>query len=270
MTPALVYLVLFFFAPLAVMLGFSLLHFSDYHFVGPPSLANYITIVTAPSYLGVFARTVFLSLVAAVIAVVLAYPFTYVITFVYPARSRVLYFLILVCLFGGYLVRVYAWRTILGAEGVVNGSLMSLGIIDTPWRWMLNSSFAVVLTTSNFLVPLAVVPLYSSMQNVSPRLLEAARDLGSSPLDVSRRIVLPLVIRGLIVSLVFCFIASAGEFAIPSLLGGIETSFVGNQIQFQFGSSGDWPLGAAMAVWLVVVVVAFAAFGAWLLRRGLR
>ena len=100
---------------------------------------------------------------------------------------------------------------------------------------------------TNFLVPLAVLPIYASMQNVSPGLLEAARDLGSSRLDITRRVVLPLVLPGVLVAFAFCFIASAGDFAIPALLGGVESPFIGNQIQFQIGQTSNWPLAAAMA-----------------------
>src|SRR4029077_8271081 len=171
--------------------------------------------------------TIALSLLASVIVLAIAYPFAYAITFVFPRRRQLLYFLVLVSLFGGYLVRIYAWRTILGAEGVINGTLITLGIIQEPIRALLNSPIAVVIALVNFLVPLAVLPIYAAMQNVSPGLLEASRDLGAGSVDVTRSVVLPLTLPGVRVAFIFVFIASTGEFAIPSLLGGTETQFVG-------------------------------------------
>jgi spermidine/putrescine transport system permease protein len=115
-------------------------------------------------------------------------------------------------------------------------------------------------------VPLAVLPIYAAMQNVSPGLLEASRDLGAGSVDVTRSVVLPLTLPGVRVAFIFVFIAATGEFAIPSLLGGTETQFVGNHIQFQMGSTLDWPLGAAMSITLIVSVIMISGLLAGLMR----
>ncbi len=268
--PALVYFLLFYVGPLLVLGYISFLTFTNFRFVEPLSLDNYIKVVESETFRILFTRTVVLAFLSAAIAVALAYPFAYIVTFIFPGRSRSLYFLVLVALFGGYLVRIYAWRTILGVEGVINGTLMTVGVIDEPIRAILNGPFAVVVSLVNFLVPLAVLPIYASMQNVSPGLIEAARDLGSSRVDVTRRVMLPLVMPGVRVAFAFCFIAAAGDFAIPALLGGVESPFIGNQIQFQIGQTSNWPLAAAMTITLIALVVAIVALVSWVGRRAIR
>ena len=268
--PALVYFALFYVGPLLVLVYISFLSFRNFQFVEPLTFNNYVNVLTSETFRILFTRTVALSILSAVLAVGLAYPFAYIVTFVFPSRSRSLYFLILVALFGGYLVRIYAWRTILGVEGVINGTLLTLGVIEEPIREILNGPFAVVVSMVNFLVPLAVLPIYAAMQNVSPGLIEAARDLGSSRLQITRRVILPLVLPGVLVAFAFCFIAAAGDFAIPALLGGVESPFIGNQIQFQIGQTSNWPLAAAMATTLIALVVLIVAGVTLVARRVIR
>ena len=266
LAPTLAYFAVFYIAPMLVLVWISFLSFRDFQFVEPFTIDNYLAVARSETFRILFVRTIVLSFIAAVLAVAIAYPFAYIITFVFPARSRGLYFLVLVSLFGGYLVRIYAWRTILGVEGMINGTLLTLGWINEPIREILNSPFAVVIALINFLVPLAVLPIYAAMQNVSPGLLEAARDLGSSRLDVTRRVMLPLVLPGVRVAFAFCFIAAAGDFAIPALLGGAGSSFIANQIQFQIGQTANWPLAAAMAMTLIVLVVLITGAITWASR----
>jgi len=270
LVPALIYFLLFYVGPLLVLGYISFLTFTNFRFVEPLSFDNYAKVLSSETFRILFTRTVVLAFLSAVIAVALAYPFAYIVTFIFPGRTRSLYFLVLVALFGGYLVRIYAWRTILGVEGVINGTLLTVGVIDEPIRAILNGPFAVVVSLVNFLVPLAVLPIYASMQNVSPGLIEAARDLGSSRVDVTRRVMLPLVMPGVRVAFAFCFIAAAGDFAIPALLGGVESPFIGNQIQFQIGQTSNWPLAAAMALTLIVLVVLITGAVTWVSRRVIR
>jgi spermidine/putrescine transport system permease protein len=263
LTPTLLYFLAFYVGPLIVLAYFSFLTFRNFQFVPPLTFNNYVDVANSEPFRILFVRTILLSFLSAVVALSIAYPFAYIATFVFPKRSRTLYFIILVSLFGGYLVRIYAWRTILGIEGLVNGTLLTFGWIHEPIREILNSPFAVVVALVNFLVPLAVLPIYSSMQNVSPGLLEAARDLGSSRVDVTRRVMLPLVLPGVRVAFAFCFISAAGDFAIPALLGGVGSPFIANQIQFQIGQTSNWPLAAAMAMTLIALVVVITAVLSW-------
>jgi spermidine/putrescine transport system permease protein len=270
LTPALIYFALFFIGPFLALFALSFFTFQHFDFLPQLTLDNYASVLASDTFATLYVRTIGLSLLASTIVVAIAFPFAYTLTFVFGRHRQLLYFLVLVSLFGGYLVRIYAWRTILGAEGVINGTLISLGLINEPIRAILNSPFAVVVALVNFLVPLAVLPIYAAMQNVSPGVLEAARDLGGNSWSVTRGVVLPLTLPGVRVAFIFTFIASAGEFAIPSLLGGTETEFVGNHIQFQMGQTLNWPLGAAMAITLIVSAIAIsfvlAAFMRFLAR----
>ena len=162
-----------------------------------------------------------------------------------------LYFLVLVSLFGGYLVRIYAWRSMLGRDGVVNSFLISTHIISAPLSFLLNSNFAIVIALLNFLIPLGVLPIFSAMQNISPRLLEAAEDLGdlTDPDRADYRASphhpgesgLPSRSASL---------RPWPNWVTPQLLGGPLDQFVGNQILYEFGETLNWPLGAAIALTL--------------------
>jgi spermidine/putrescine transport system permease protein len=266
LAPALVYFLLLFVGPLLVLVVFSFFTFRDLRWHAELNLGNYVTAMTDPAYRTILIRTVTVAAATTIAVLAIAYPFTYVITFVLPRRRQVLYFLVLVTLFGSYLVRIYAWRTILGREGLINATLTGVGLIPEPLDILLSSPLAVGIALTNFLLPLAVLPIYASMQNVSPSLLEAARDLGAGPLRVMRQVALPLTMPGVRVAAAFTFIAAAADFATPALLGGASGRMAGGAIVREFGQTLDWPLGAALAVTLVavlvlVVVIGWAALG---------
>lgn len=168
--------------PLAILFAYSFYTYRDFDFVSDFTVQNYLDVITGDRYHTYFLRTIKIAFIVSGLVLILSYPFAYLLTFVFRRRRELLYFLVLVSLFGGYLVRIYAWRTMLGREGLINEGLISAGVVDHPLRFFLNSEFAIVITLVNFLLPLGVLPLFSAMQNVSPRLLDAARDLGSSRL----------------------------------------------------------------------------------------
>ena len=263
LAPALLWFLLFFVGPFLVLLAFSFHTFRGLEWLPVFTFENYAETLTSPVFRVIFWRTLTVALSVTVAVLLIAYPFTYIITFVFPARRQLLYFLVLVTLFGSYLVRIYAWRTILGAEGLINGSLVEVGLIEEPMRFLLNSPLAVGIALTNFLVPLAVLPIYSSMQNVSPGLLEAGRDLGAGQLGLVRRVVFPLTLPGVRVAAAFTFIAAAADYATPALLGGVSGRMAGGAIVHEFGSTLNWPLGAALAMTLIaglVVVVVLMWF----------
>ena len=268
LAPAIIYFAAFFVGPFLGLIALAFWTTRGFDFFPDITLDNLVTVATDRLYHVVFLRTISLAFVTTLIAVVIAYVFAFVATFVYPRRRQTLYFLVLVTLFGSYLVRIYAWRTILGAEGVVNGTLIGIGLIDEPLRFLLNSPIAIVVAMTNFLIPVAILPIYAAMQNVSPRLLEAARDLGSGPVDTVRRVVLPLTMPGVRVAVAFTFIAAAGDFATPSLLGGGPWSqLIGTQMGYQFQAALNWPLGSAIALALIIVLVVFSVLLAAITRR---
>jgi len=255
LAPATAYFAALFLGPLAILIAYSFWRTENYQFIPSFSLENYREVLTSPVYQPYFERTLLLALLVAVLVLVIAYPFAYALTFVFPRRRQLLYFLVLVSLFGGYLVRIYAWRTMLGKEGLINSALEGAGVIDHPVGFFLNSQFAIVLTLVNFYLPLGVLPIFSAMQNVSPALLEAADDLGSSRLHAMRRVLIPMTMRGVTAAFAFTFIAAAAEWVTPLLVGGAGDQFVGNQVVTAFGTDLNWPLGAALALTLVVVAL---------------
>jgi spermidine/putrescine transport system permease protein len=255
LAPSAVYFLAFFAAPVSFLVAYSLFTTENFDYVADLTLANYREAVTSEVFRAYFLRSFRLAAIISTIVVVVSFPFAYAITYVFPRRRQALYFLVLVSLFGGYLVRIYAWRNILGRRGVLNESLATAGIIDEPIRFFLNSEFAIVLASVNFLIPLGILPIFSAMQNVSPSLLEAAHDLGASRVRTALTVVLPLSMRGVRAAFGFAFIAAAAEWVTPQLLGGTGDQMIGNQIAFQFGGGLDWPLGAALAITLVVAVL---------------
>ena len=256
--PGSLYFALLFLVPLAGLLAMSFFSLEDFNPVIDFTLSNYIEVLTSSIHARLGLRTIQVAAILTVIVLVVSFPCAYVLNFVFRAKRQLLYFLILVSLFGGYIVRIYAWRSILGRQGVINQSLIGMGVIDEPVRYLLNSMFAVGTSLVNFLVPLGVLPIFAAMQNVSPHVIEAARDLGASRLRAARQIVLPLSMRGVRAATAFVFIATLGEWVTPRLLGGTKDLLIGNRIEFYFGQSLEWPQGAALAMTLMVAMGVFA------------
>jgi spermidine/putrescine transport system permease protein len=263
LAPSAIYFVLLFVVPLVVLLVYSFYTYQNFNFTAKLTLSNYTQALTSPALRDFYFRTLKIAFAVSIVVVLVSYVYSHILMYVLPRARRILYFLVLVSLFGGYLVRIYAWRTMLGRDGVVNSFLISTHVTSSPLSFLLNSNFAIVIALLNFLIPLGVLPIFSAMQNISPRLLEAAEDLGASKLRTVRTIVLPLTTRGIRAAFAFCFIATMAEWVTPQLLGGPLDQFVGNQILYEFGQTLNWPLGAAIALTLIasVVVILAALFG---------
>jgi ABC-type spermidine/putrescine transport system permease subunit I len=255
LAPPAIYFVVLFVVPLVVLLAYSFYTYQNFNFTTNLTVANYTQALTSPALRDFYFRTLKIAFAVSVIVVAVSYAFSHILMYVLPRAKRILYFLVLVSLFGGYLVRIYAWRTMLGRDGVVNSLLVSTHVISSPLSFLLNSNFAIVIALLNFLIPLGVLPIFSAMQNIPPRLLEAAEDLGASRIRIIRTIVLPLTTRGIRAAFAFCFIATMAEWVTPQLLGGPLDQFVGNQILYEFGETLNWPLGAAIALTLIASVV---------------
>ena len=266
LSPAAAFFGVFFLAPLAILVLYSFYTYSNYDFTSNYTLENYREAITSDVFRTYFVRTLEIALIVSGVVIVLSYPLCYVMTFVFRTRTQVLYFFVLVSLFGGYLVRIYAWRTLLGADGLINDGLISAGIVHKPVKAFLNSNFALVLTMVNFYLPLGVLPIFAAMQNVSPGLVDAGRDLGSGTLHVTRRVMLPLTMRGVLAGFAFTFIATAAEWVTPLLVGGTGDQLIGNQIAYEFNTAVDWPLGAALALTLIAFLIVFVGLVMVLLR----
>jgi spermidine/putrescine transport system permease protein len=220
------------------------------------TLKNYVR--TFDEHADTLAFTLALALVIALLTTALGFVYAYLIRFKVGRWGPVLLFIALVTLFGGYLMKIYAWKTILGNAGALNTALIALGIVDEPVTALFYTPGAVVVTLIHFLLPFAVLPIYSSLRGVSEIELEAARDLGAGPWTVMSGIVIPRCRPGITAAFILCFLVSAGDYVTPILVGGTMT-MVGTLIVPQFGNFFNWPLGAAMSftmLFLAVLVIA--------------
>ncbi len=242
---------------LGVFLGFPLLLLTAYSFRAGmsgaffrdwvPTLDNYRTLAATPSFLELLAVSVGIAFVVAVMATVLAYPVAYYVVFRARARAGIYIVLLLIPFWISYLLRVMAWKLILGSNGVVNAVLQSLGMIHEPISVFFYSRFAVVLTLVYVWTPFVALPILATLYRIDRSLLEAAASLGATPAQRFWRITFPLSRPGLVAGVVMVFIPTVGEYVTPLLVGGSTGAMYGNIIQDFFGRSANWPLGAALA-----------------------
>ena len=271
LAPAVTFYLLFFVAPILILFLYSFWTHQGFDVVPVFTLSNYLTGLTTTTYAAVLVRTVIVGLVTASIVVPTAYVLAYVMRFVFESRAQLLLNVVLVSMFSGYLVRIYAWRTILGREGLLNTVLIQLGLVHDPITVLIFSPAAVVITLVELLIPLALLPVYGSMANVSKDHVEVARDLGSTGFRLHRTILIPMVLPGLSVAFAIAFILSAGDFVTPGLVGGTQGLMVGNLVADQFkGLGSNWPLGAALAFLIVGIVIAIYLAITRLLRLATR
>ncbi|HEX6016130.1 MAG TPA: ABC transporter permease [Geminicoccaceae bacterium] len=210
-------------------------------------------------YGDILLRTVAMGVAVGALTTALAAAFAYALRFRAGRFAEPLLFLTLLTVFGGYLVKIYAWKSILGSDGLVNGALVRLGVVEAPVEALLYSRTAVVVTLVNLLLPFAVLPVHAALRNVPEDCLDAARDLGASPFVTAWRVVLPQCRWGLFAAFAVAFLGAAGDYVTPLLLGGASGSMLGQFIALQFSARFNWPLGAAMSFTLFAACMAVVA-----------
>jgi len=251
---------IFFIIPLTILGLYSFWTQVDFKIRPGFTLEHYDAVLTTSLYRAVFLRTVIVAILTAIVVVPIAYILAYIMQFVFPRKGRILFDIILVSMFSGYLVRIYAWRTILGKEGLLNATLLQLHIISEPITFLIFSNWSIAITLVGLLIPLALLPISSSMANVSKDHLEVAGDLGSRGLKMHRTILIPMVLPGISTAFAISFILAAGDFVVPTMLGGTNGVMVGNLIADQFkGLAPNWPLGAALAISVLLVLITIHA-----------
>jgi ABC-type spermidine/putrescine transport system permease subunit I len=237
-------LVLFVF-PMLIMAVVSILQAREFELTRELTLRNYVFFLGNWIYLKVLLRTVLVAATVTAICLVLAYPFAYFLL-AFPRRwQRTFLVLVIMPFWTSYLLRVYAWMTILGERGIVNQGLMLVGAIDQPARFLLHSYFAVVVVSVYLYLPYSVLALYTTLERLDPSLVRAAQDLGASPVQAFRHVVLPLSLPGVLASFVFVFIPMLGEFVTPRLVGGAEAILIVNILVSQLRAL-RFGIGAAM------------------------
>jgi spermidine/putrescine transport system permease protein len=235
-----------------------------------PSLANYAMVLHRPLYATLLWRSVSVSLASSVAAVVLAYPMAYLIAF-HGGRRRTTW-LVLVALpfWTSYLLRTFAWKVILGYNGLINSTLLHFALIDKPVEALLYNPLAVIITLTHAWVPFVMLPVYVSLSQIDPSLLEAARDLGDGAARRFFRVILPLSMPGVVSGLLLAFIPTVGDYVTPALVGGMSGTLIGNSIQGQFGRANNWPMGAALSVVVILAIALSAAALRFVLTRARR
>ena len=233
--------------------------------------ANYVTAWTEPMYQYLMARSLKISIFVTAATVFLAYPVAYFISFhVAPKRKAMWIFLITIPFWTSYLMRIFLWKVILGYNGVINGSLTGLGIIDEPLSFILYNQNAVVLTLAHAWVPFAILPIFVALERVDRSLIEAAEDLGDSRLRRFLRVTLPLSMPGVIAATIIVFIPTIGDYVTPRLVGGPNGLMISNMIEMQFKKANNAPLGAALAISAMGIVTFFALVFLWMNRKYVR
>ena len=206
---------------------------------------NYVTALTDEN-LEIGLQTLWVAFTVALLTTIFGFIYAYIVRFRAGRWSKAMLFVALVTLFGGYLMKIYAWKTILGNEGVLNSAFLSLGLIGEPIAALLYSPGAVIATLTHFLLPFAILPIYGTLRGISDIELDAARDLGARPWQTMAGIIVPRCRAGITTAFLFAFLIAAGDYITPQLVGG-KLTMTGNLIAVQFGQRFNWPLGAAMS-----------------------
>ena len=233
--------------------------------------ANYQAAWTEPMYQYLMARSLKISIFVTASTVFLAYPVAYFISFyVAPKRKAMWIFLTTIPFWTSYLMRIFLWKVILGYNGVINGSLTGLGIINEPLSFILYNQNAVVLTLAHAWIPFAILPIFVALERVDRSLIEAAEDLGDSALRRFFRVTLPLSMPGVIAATIIVFIPTIGDYVTPRLVGGPNGLMISNMIELQFKKANNAPLGSALAISAMGIVTFFALAFLWLNRKYVR
>jgi spermidine/putrescine transport system permease protein len=253
--PATLGMLVFFVAPLVTFVVYSFLTAGLFSVSGPLTLANYTDAIRAPASGRLAVNSFVVGILAASVSLAVALPIAYWLR--YHARSLRVFvlFLITATLFASYLVRIYAWRSILGENGLLNDGLERIGVIDHALGFLLYSRFAITVALVHIFLPYVVLVLYAGFGPMSPSLLESAQDLGANALTRWRRVVLPLIAAPAVSAFLFVFVLSASDYVTPQFLGASRDVMLGVQIQANFKGLGNFPLGAAQSLLMLAAFV---------------
>lgn len=267
LSPTLIVMAFAMCVPFAIMVAMSFWTQHGFEFDTAFTLANYGEAVDGPVYWALMIRSLAIAGACTVATVLLAYPMAYYVAF-HVHRHKLIWIILMTLPFWtSYLLRVFAWKIILGFNGVINSGLKGLGLIDQPLEFLLYSPAAVVITLTHAWAAFAILPIYVSLEKIDRSLLEAATDLGDGPVARFLRVTLPLSLPGVIAATLIIFIPTVGDYITPTLLGGPDGMMVGNIIQAQFGRVNNWPMGAALAISMLIIVAIISLVYMWVTRK---
>ncbi len=218
------------------------------------NFASYVFIGSDELYVKAYLSSLNYALLTTVICLVIGYPFAYFMARSPKHLQPMLLMLIMLPFWTSFLLRIYAWKTLLVSNGVINNVLMSLGIIKLPLE-MMNTPFSLMVGMVYSYLPFMILPLYANLSKLDMRYLEAAADLGTSPLKAFWLITVPLSKAGIIAGAMLVFIPAVGEYVIPELLGGPNTLMIGRVLWDEFFSNNDWPMASAVAVVMILLIM---------------
>ncbi|MCI7717436.1 spermidine/putrescine ABC transporter permease PotB [[Pasteurella] aerogenes] len=247
------WLLFFVLAPNILVLTVSFLTRDSSNFYALPfTLENY-TRLFEPLYAQVVWNSLYMSGIATIICLIVGYPFAFMIAKIKPKFRPLLLFLVVLPFWTNSLIRIYGMKIFLGVKGILNNTLMGLGIISEPIR-ILNTEVAVIIGLVYLLLPFMILPLYSAIEKLDHRLLEAAKDLGANAFQRFVKVIIPLTMPGIIAGCLLVLLPAMGMFYVADLLGGAKVLLVGNVIKSEFLISRNWPFGSAISIGLTILM----------------
>lgn len=267
-SPTFIYALLLLAAPVGLVVALSFWTQDYLTLIRTPTLNNYREAWGELIYQTLMLRSLKLSMLVTFFTVMLAFPVAYYVSFYVDAKRKPFWiFMITIPFWTSYLMRIFLWKVILGYNGVVNGSLMGLGIIESPIREIAYSQNAVIITLAHAWVPFAILTIFVALEKIDRSLLEAAEDLGDGPFRRFIRITLPLAMPGVVAATVIVFIPTIGDYVTPRLVGGPNGLMISNMIELQFKKANNAPLGAALALSAMFLVTLISLIFVWLNRK---
>ncbi len=271
LSPVTIYMIIFFIIPVFILLIYSMWRIENFQVIKDLTFANYINILKNSLFMNVLLRSVIIGFLVSITGIVISYPVAYIAVFRMKRIRDLIVFLIVISLLSSYLVKIYAWRTILGNNGIINTALTYLGIIEEPLSVLLFSKFSVFVSLLHILLPFIILPLYSALLNVDPTLFEAAQDLGANPVSTFLKVTLPLSVPGIRTAFIFSFIIASGDYVIPQMLGGTSGLMIGRVIADQFGVLFNWGEGSSLVFLLIFFdLIVYSLFSFFLAKTFLK
>ena len=260
LAPGLIWLVAFMIAPIALMLTMSFWKSDIFGTVPAFQFGNYRALFNSPLYIEQLLKTLRVAVEATALSLLISYPIAYFISRCTGRWKGVWALCLFLPFWTSYVVRTFVWVPILGRTGLINQSLMWLGVIDQPLDWLLYNEAAVFIGLVYVYTLYMTLPIFFSIEKIDPKLIEAASDLGAKPPEVFLHVILPLTRPGIVAGCIMVFLLTVSAYVTPQLLGGTSGALFSNLIASQFMANNNWSFGAALSVTLVVVVLVVVGF----------
>jgi spermidine/putrescine transport system permease protein len=255
LVPPLAWFSVFMIVPYAMLFYYSLGSVDYMSFRPGFSAANFIRVFSTEPYVGVLLKSIKLGLITAIGSAILAYPVAFCLAFHTRSERRKfqLYLLVIVPWWAAYLVKAYAWKTILGRDGIINQGLAALGLIERPLSFLIYNQTSVALVLIYIFTPFAVLSIYASLERIPTSIIEAAADLGASGWEIFRHLILPLSLPGVVAGGIITFSLAFGDFVAPALVGGADAVMISNIVINLLGVAFDWPMAAAIGIVVIAL-----------------